>query len=105
MGENSKRCSRADDCSLPSLRDPDRADVLMDTFLRDPSSLSTVKSSESKHFFPVVLAFLCVICDSFDDEKSFYLISESLFYFFFFPIIEQDTVRLFFFIESGSYEI
>ena len=73
----------------------------MDTFLRDPSSLSTVKSSESKHFFPVVLAFLCVICDSFDDdEKSFYLISESLFYFFFFPIIEQDTVRLFFLLKA-----
>ena len=63
------RCSRADDCSLPSPRDLDRADVLMDTFLRDPSLLSTARNSESKLFsrkvFPCpcyLSVFMCVVC-------------------------------------------
>ena len=56
--------------SLPSPRDLDRADVLMDTFLRDPSLLSTARNSESKLFFPekffplslYLSVFMCVVC-------------------------------------------
>ena len=97
------RCSRADDCSLPSPRDLDRADVLMDTFLRDPSLLSTARNSESKLFpekFSFVLVSFCVHVVSyaiFDVLMKIFLLDIGiLFFFFVFPISEQRYSETFY---------
>jgi hypothetical protein len=73
-----------EDYSLPSLRDLDKADVPMDTFLRDPSFCSTKRSFVSKKFlhfskrivpFPFCVFILFFSLRYFCNEKSFYSIS------------------------------